>query len=104
VPREAEPVLELEDEFHPEPQESEAQEPEVREAEAQELEVQESGETSLVQQERRGVDRRVNRYALAIKALSVVVIATGVRVSARRPLPPKTAITAAIARFPPLCP
>lgn len=50
VPREAEPVLELVDEFEPEQQGEEA-------------------ETPLVHQDRRGVERRVNRYALAYKGL-----------------------------------
>jgi hypothetical protein len=45
VPREAEPLLELQDEFVPEPEGQEAE--------------------PLPAQERRGVDRRVNRYALA---------------------------------------
>ena len=50
VPREAEPVLELVDELEAEP---ETQEP----------------ETQPPYQERRGVDRRVNRYALAYKGI-----------------------------------
>jgi hypothetical protein len=45
VPREAKPILELLDEFVPEPQAQEAE--------------------PLPVQERRGVERRVNRYALA---------------------------------------
>jgi hypothetical protein len=48
VPREAEPVLELQDEFVPEPEEA---------------------ENMAAPQERRGVDRRVNRYALAYKGV-----------------------------------
>jgi hypothetical protein len=52
VPREAEPILELVDELQPEPQ----------------LEG-EGDQASPVHQERRGVDRRVNRYALAYKGV-----------------------------------
>jgi hypothetical protein len=50
VPREAEPILELEDELEPEPEADKA-------------------EAAPVHHERRGVERRVNRYALAYQGI-----------------------------------